>query len=51
MERLIAFIVGGMSSMPRSIQRHQVEHFQRAGPTYGQGVARDLGLTEAKAAA
>ena len=44
-ERLIARIVEAMSSVPRSIQERQIEHFRRADPAYGDGVARGLGLS------
>ena len=48
--RLIASIVGAMRSVPESIQRRQLEHFRRADPAYGGGVARSLGLVKARAA-
>ncbi len=42
--RLINNIVGAMSDVPRDIQQRQVEHFTKADPAYGQGVAKGLGL-------
>jgi catalase len=42
--RLINNIVAGMSSVPTEIQKRQIEHFYKADPEYGSGVARGLGL-------
>ena len=43
--RLIANIVAHMASVPRDIQRRQIEHFRKADPDYGHGVAEGLGVT------
>jgi len=43
-ERLIGNIVASMASVPRRIQELQVQHFYKADPAYGDGVARGLGL-------
>jgi Catalase-related immune-responsive/Catalase len=43
-ERLIGNIVASMKSVPRPIQELQVQHFYKADPDYGSGVARGLGL-------
>ena len=42
--RLIENIVGTMKSVPERIQKKQIEHFFKADPAYGQGVAAGLGL-------
>jgi catalase len=42
--RLIANLVGHMSSVPERIQRLQISHFMKADPAYGRGVAEGLGL-------
>ena len=42
-ERLIGNIVASMKTVPRSIQRRQIQHFTKADPAYGAGVARGLG--------
>jgi catalase len=42
--RLIANIVGSMSSVPVYIQERQIAHFYKADPAYGSGVAQGLGL-------
>lgn len=42
--RLINNIVASMSSVSIEIQKRQIEHFYRADPEYGIGVARGLGL-------
>jgi catalase len=42
--RLINNIVASMSSVPTDIQKRQIEHFYKADPEYGLGVARGLGL-------
>jgi len=44
-------IAGAMAPVPEAIQRRQVEHFRRADPAYGAGVAQRLGLTEGAIAA
>ena len=43
-ERLIAAIVGSLSKVPVEIQKTMVEHFTRADPAYGGGIAKGLGL-------
>jgi catalase len=43
-ERLIGNIVASMASVPQRIQELQVQHFYKADPAYGAGVARGLGL-------
>ena len=43
-ERLIGNIVASMKSVPQRIQELQVQHFYKADPAYGIGVARGLGL-------
>ncbi len=43
-ERLIGNIVASMKSVPRRIQELQVQHFYKADPAYGTGVAKGLGL-------
>jgi catalase len=44
-ERLIANIVGTLKDVPQEIQEKMVEHFTRADPAYGAGVAGGLGLS------
>ncbi|MES2896404.1 MAG: catalase [Pseudomonadota bacterium] len=44
-------IAGAMAPVPEAIQRRQVEHFRRADPAYGAGVAQRLGLSEGAIAA
>jgi catalase len=34
-----------MASVPRDIQLRQIEHFWKADPDYGNGVAEGLGVT------
>jgi catalase len=43
-QRLISNIVGNMKSVPRRIQELQIQHFYKADPAYGTGVAKGLGL-------
>jgi catalase len=43
-QRLIENIVGAMQGVPREIQARQVEHFRKADPAYGAGVAIGLGI-------
>jgi catalase len=43
-QRTIAAIVGSLSKVPVEIQKKMVEHFTRADPAYGEGVAKGLGL-------
>jgi catalase len=42
--RLIENLVRAMKSVPRHIQERQLQHFYKADPDYGKGVARGLGL-------
>jgi catalase len=42
--RLIGNIVASMGSIPRRIQELQIQHFYKADPAYGTGVAKGLGL-------
>lgn len=44
-ELLISNIVGSMKGIDEAIQRRQIEHFKKADPAYGEGVAKGLGLT------
>jgi catalase len=43
-ERLIGNIVGSMKGIPERIQTLQIQHFYKADPAYGTGVAKGLGL-------
>ena len=43
-ERLIGNIVASMKSVPERIQKLQIQHFYKADPAYGAGVAKGLGL-------
>ncbi|MGA2326904.1 MAG: catalase [Bryobacteraceae bacterium] len=43
-QRLIHNLVASMKSVPKEIQLRQLEHFFKADPKYGQGVAQGLGL-------
>jgi catalase len=43
-ERLIGNIVASLKPVPQRIQELQVQHFYKADPAYGTGVARGLGL-------
>ena len=43
-KRLIANIVGSLKNVPLDIQKKMVEHFKKADPNYGSGVAKSLGL-------
>jgi catalase len=38
----MAKIVAHMASVPRDIQLRQIEHFRKADPEYGNGVAEGL---------
>jgi catalase len=49
-ERLIKNIVGSLKETPRRIQELQVQHFYKADPDYGTGVAKGLGLDITKIA-
>ena len=42
--RLISNIVGSLGQTPRTIQELQIQHFYKADPAYGGGVAKGLGL-------
>ena len=48
--RLMDAIAGAMQGVPEAIQRRQIAHFAKADPAYGAGVAKRLGLAEAKVA-
>ena len=41
-ERVISNIVVSMKSVPRRIQELQIQHFYKADPAYGTGVAKGL---------
>jgi catalase len=43
-ERLVGNIVGSLREAPRPIQELQVQHFHKADPAYGRGVAEGLGF-------
>jgi catalase len=43
-ERLIGNLVGSMKGIPQRIQELQIQHFYKADPAYGSGVAKGLGL-------
>jgi catalase len=43
-ERLVGNIVGSIRGAPKRIQELQVQHFYKADPAYGTGVAKGLGL-------
>ena len=43
-KRLIENIVNAMRSVPLNIQERQLQHFFKADPEYGRGVAQGLGL-------
>jgi catalase len=43
-QRLIGNIVASMKSVPLRIQELQIQHFHKADPAYGSGVAKGLGL-------
>lgn len=47
-ERLVGNIVGSMRTVPRRIQELQIQHFYKADPAYGTGVAEGLGLNVEK---
>jgi catalase len=50
-ERLMDNIAEAMQGVPMEIVARQAEHFRRAGPAYGAGVARRMGLPETPARA
>src|SRR6266446_4391865 len=43
-KRLIGNIVSTMKSVPQAIQERQIQHFYKADPNWGRGVAEGLGL-------
>jgi catalase len=43
-QRLVDNIVASMKSVPKNIQELQIQHFYKADPAYGAGVAKGLGL-------
>jgi catalase len=43
-KRLIGNIAGGLLQTPRHIQERQLEHFFKADPAYGEGIAKALGF-------
>src|ERR1700676_4170965 len=43
-QRLISNIVGRLGHAPKRIQELQIQHFYKADPAYGTGVAQGLGL-------
>src|SRR6202795_2336601 len=43
-QRLIDNIVASMKTVPQRIQELQIQHFYKADPAYGAGVAKGLGL-------
>jgi catalase len=43
-QRLIGNIVGSLGQTPERIQELQIQHFYKADPAYGTGVAKGLGL-------
>ncbi len=49
-ERLIGNIVAAMGTVPRRIQELQIQHFLKADPAYGAGVAQGLGIELGKIA-
>ena len=50
-QRLIDNIVASMKTVPRRIQELQIQHFYKADPAYGAGVAKGLGIDIEKALA
>ena len=47
-QRLINNIVGSLKETPRRIQELQLQHFYKADPAYGAGVAKGLGIDISK---
>jgi catalase len=43
-ERLIGNLAASLSGAPRNIQERQLQHFYKADPRYGVGVAKALGI-------
>ena len=50
-EQLFANIAAAMEGVPEFIMRRQIEHFSKADPAYGRGVAQKLGLGDVSVAA
>jgi catalase len=44
-ERLFGNICAGLSQVSREIQERQLQHFYKADPAYGEGVAKALGIS------
>jgi len=44
-KRLVENIVGSLKNVPQEIQKRMVEHFRRADPAYGDGIAQGLELS------
>lgn len=49
-QKLISNIVGNLGQTPRRIQELQIQHFFKAEPAYGTGVAKGLGIDVSKIA-
>lgn len=49
-ELLINNLVGSRTQVSRRIQERQIQHFYKAKPAYGTGVAKGLGLDISKTA-
>jgi catalase len=47
-QRLFGNIAASMQGVPRVIIDRQLEHFSKADPAYGEGVAKALGLARDK---
>jgi len=50
-QQLFGNIAAAMCGVPETIQLRQIDHFAKADPAYGRGVAERLGLTSRLAAA
>jgi catalase len=48
---LMDTIAGAMQGVPEAIVRRQIEHFAKADPAYGRGVAERMGITPGTSAA
>jgi len=48
--RLVANIAGSMGGVPEEILQRALNHFYKADPAYGEGIARQLGIALKKAA-
>ncbi|HEY4051392.1 MAG TPA: catalase [Acidobacteriaceae bacterium] len=44
-ERLVGNLAASLSPTPRQIQERQLQHFYKADPGYGEGVAKALGIS------